>query len=94
VNGSALTFRITHPFHPSAGRQFPLVTIRHNWGEDRVYYHDGRGQLASVPAAWTDVVPLDPDVAISAGRSPFRLRDLLELTRLVAALEQEVAHDR
>jgi hypothetical protein len=40
------------------------------------------------------VIPPDPVVVISAGRSPFRLEDLLELARLVAALRQEVDHDR
>ena len=69
------------------------MTVRHNWGEDRVYYHDAQGLLAGIPASWTDVIPLDPVVALSAGRSPFRLDDLLELTRLVAALEQEATHD-
>ena len=49
--------------------------------------------MASIPASWTDVVAPDPVVVLSAGRSPFRLDDLLELTRLVAALEQEVIHD-
>ena len=93
MDDSARTFRVTHPFHPLSGRTFPLVTVRHNWGEDRVYYHDAQGLLVSIPAGWTDVIPLDPVVALSAGRSPFRLDDLLELTRLVAPLEQEVPHD-
>ncbi|MHC4092397.1 MAG: DUF5372 family protein [Planctomycetota bacterium] len=84
---------MTHPFHPACGRVFPLVTIRHNWGEDRVYYHDQRGQLACISARWTDVIPPDPVVTLSAGRSAFRLEDLLELTRLVALL-RGVAHDR
>ena len=82
-----------HPFHPSSGRTFPLVTIRRNWGEDRVYYRDAQSRLACIPAGWTDVIPSDPVVAISAGRSPFRLEDLLELARLVTALEQEVTRD-
>ena len=93
AHGSARVFCITHPFHPCCGKQFPLVTIRDNWGEDRVYYHDKNGRLACVPANWTDVIPPDPVVAVSAGRSPFRLEDLLELTRLVTALQQETAHD-
>ena len=59
------------------------MTVRTNWGVDRVYYQDQYGQLACIPASWTDAVPPDPVVAISAGRSPFRLEDLLELTRLV-----------
>jgi len=70
------------------------VTVRQNWGEDRAYCHDEQGQLVGVPARWTDGVPPDPVVVISAGRSAFRLQDLLELARLVATLEQEVGHDR
>jgi hypothetical protein len=75
------------------GQIFPLVTVRHNWGEDRVYYHDARGLLACIPSSWTDVIGPDPVVALSAGRLPFRLDDLLELARLVAALAQGVIHD-
>ena len=87
-------FRVIHPFHPGHGQQFPIVTIRQNWGEDILYYCDQKGRLVSVPARWTDRAAPDPVVAVSAGRSPFRLEDLLELARLVAALGQEVPHDR
>jgi hypothetical protein len=68
--------------------------VRQSWGEPVFYYRNAKGRLASVPAHWTDTVPPDPVVALSAGRSPFRLEDLLELARLVAAREQEVPHDR
>lgn len=65
------------------------MTVRQNWGEDRAYYRDERGELTSIPACWTDAAPLDPVVVVSAGRSAFRLQDLVVLTRLVAASEQE-----
>lgn len=65
------------------------MTYRSNWGEQRVYFHDAEGRLMALPAAWTDVVSLDPVVAISAGRSAFRAADLLELTRLIAGLRTE-----
>jgi hypothetical protein len=87
-------FRIVHPFHPACGRKFAAVTVRHNWGEEILYYKDQKGKLVSIPAHWTDKIEPDPVVAVSAGRSPFRLEDLLELTRLVEALEQEVSHER
>jgi len=58
-----------------------------------LYYHDPKGMLVSVPARWTDRLPADPVVTVSAGRSPFRLEDLLELARLVAVWEQEAADD-
>ncbi len=93
-NDTAGVFRIVHPFHPLCGQQLSLVTIRHNWGEDMLYYRDPKGMLVSVPVHWTDRIPTDPVVTVSAGRSPFRLEDLLELTRLVAAWEQEAANAR
>jgi hypothetical protein len=65
------------------------VTYRNNWGEQRVYFHDADGRLTALPAAWTDVFSPDPFVVISAGRSAFRVNDLLELTRLIARLRQE-----
>ena len=92
-NDAAGVFRIVHPFHPLYGQQLLLVTIRHNWGEDMLYCRDPKGTLVSVPARWTDRIAADPVVTVSAGRSPFRLEDLLELTRLVAAWEQEAGND-
>ncbi len=80
VNG---IFEITHPFHPLKGRVFPLVKCHRNWGEERVYYHDEAGELCSMPLAWTNLVKNDPFVHISAGRSAFRVSDLLELARLL-----------
>jgi len=65
-----------------------LVTYRRNWGEHRVYFHDDTGRLVSLPAAWTSVFPADPYVAVSAGRSPFRVQDLLELSQLIARIRQ------
>jgi len=75
----ARTFRVTHPFHPLHGREFLLATYRHNWSESRVYFHDQYGKLISLPAEWTDVLPPDPLVAVSAGRAAFRVADLLGL---------------
>ena len=83
---------MTHPFHPLCGREFDLVTYRHNWGEDRVYFHDDQGQLRSLSAGWTSVGADDPFLAISAGRSAFRTPDLLELVDLLDEL-QEARHD-
>jgi hypothetical protein len=65
-----------------------LVTYRHNWGEHRVYFHNDEGRLVSLPAAWTRVCPPDPFLVIGAGRSAFRVPDLLELARLLAGLHQ------
>ncbi len=65
------------------------MTLRQNWGEDRAYFLDESGELACIPARWTDAVAPDPVVAVSGGRSAFRLEDLVALTRWVATFPQE-----
>ena len=80
------TFEIIHPHHPLKGQNFKLVTYRNNWGEDRVYFHDGKGRLSSIPAGWTTVVAPDPFVAMASGRCLFRYEDLIKLVELVEKL--------
>jgi hypothetical protein len=75
--------RVTHRFHPLFGREYESVVHRQNWGEDRVHLHDENGVLLSLPAAWTDVAPVDPFVVLAAGRCPFATTDLLALAELV-----------
>ncbi len=62
------------------------MTCRHNWGEDRAYFHDDDERLTSVPTAWTSISAADPIVAVSAGRSPFKAQDLLEVAELIEAM--------
>jgi hypothetical protein len=78
--------RVTHPFHPLAGQEFEFVKRRKNWRADRVYFFDAAGELASLPAEWTDVVAADPFVEVAAGRSPFHIAGLLELSELVVRM--------
>jgi hypothetical protein len=59
------------------------VARRTNWGEDRVFIYDTEGRLKSFPASVTDVVPVDAFTHISAGRSAFRVDDLLALRELL-----------
>ena len=62
------------------------MTVRQNWSEDRVYFHNDDGRLISVPAAWTSISAADPFVVVSAGRSPFKTQDLLEVAELIEAM--------
>ena len=78
---------VTHPFHPLKGCEYSLVTYRHNWGEDRVYFHADKGDLSSLPVSWTSVAPKDPFREVAAGRCLLRFVDLLEL----AALARQIA---
>jgi hypothetical protein len=78
--------RVTHPYHPLCGQVLDVVGHRHNWGEDRVYYRDSQGLVTSLPAGWTSVVPDDACVAVAAGRTRFRVQDLVDLAALVLRL--------
>jgi hypothetical protein len=81
-------------FHPLYGREFTLVERRSAWGEERVYFYDDYGDLRRLPAAWTSAASPDAFVEISAGRSHFRIEDLLHLTVLIAQLREARAPKR
>ena len=53
-----------------------------------MFYREGDSELLSLPASWTSVAADDPFVAISAGRSPFRVVDLLSMAELVARADE------
>jgi hypothetical protein len=75
---------VTHPFHPLSGQQFPLLAHRFSWGEPRVFFLDPQThQVRSLPAVWTDQVPLDSFVRQAAGRAILRLTDLQALVQLL-----------
>ena len=78
--------RVTRRFHPLFGHDFEFVVHRQNWGEDRVHLHDEDGELFSLPAAWIDVVAVDPFVVLADGRCPFTIPGLLALADLVDRL--------
>jgi hypothetical protein len=67
------------------GREFVFVAVRQTWGEDRVFFFADDGTQKCLPRAWTDAADVDPFVALAAGRSPFRVEDLLLLAELVGA---------
>jgi len=50
-------------------------------------FADGSGGVRSLPASWTSEMAPDPYVAMSAGRSIFRVVDLVDLVELVRCLE-------
>jgi hypothetical protein len=70
-------------------QEFELVGYRNNWGEDRVWFQDGYGRLHSLPTSWTDAAAIDPFIAVAAGRSLFRVADLLELTKWIDSPRSE-----
>ena len=81
------TFRIIHPFHPLKDMEFEVDTIRTLPGERRVFFFNQKGRKSSIPLDWTEIEPQDPFVVVSAGRSLFRVEDLVELARLVGEIK-------
>jgi hypothetical protein len=57
-----------------------VTTRKNNWGEDRVMYFDSKGKLRSILASWTSLAKQDLFAQASAGRSWFRVDDLLRLS--------------
>jgi hypothetical protein len=78
---------VNHPHHPLFGQEFEVADWRHNWSEDRVYFRGPNDRLISIPSGWTDLVAQDPFVVMAAGRSHFRVEDLVELVRLIEKLQ-------
>jgi hypothetical protein len=81
--------KVTHPFHPLAGQEFDFAFRRCNWGEDRVFVFTPGGGVRGFPAGWTDAASADPFVVVAAGRSAFRVEDLLALAGLLERLRPE-----
>jgi hypothetical protein len=83
---SAQLVRVTHPFHPVAGRQLVCIGERYNRFGKRLLLRIDDSTICSVPPQWTDAAAADPDVVIGQKRALFRIVDLMGLCRLVEQL--------
>jgi Family of unknown function (DUF5372) len=70
-------------------QQFELIARRRNWGEDRVWFWDPEGRVQTLPTSWTDAGGVDRFVAVAAGRSLFRVAELIELAGEIESLKLE-----
>jgi len=77
--------QVTHPFHPLYGGTFAVVD-RRRCHEEYLYLEVSSERVERVLAGWTSLGVVDPFVKLSAGRSLFRVDDLLRLTELVAEI--------
>ena len=88
VNQLKQRVTVTHPFHPKCGQELELVGYRRSWGRECVDCYDAAQHLVTVPLQWTDATGVeDPFLAVSAGRSYFRVEDLVGLVELIKGLE-------
>jgi hypothetical protein len=70
-------------------QEFELIASRRNWGEDRVWFRDREGRVHTLPTSWTDAGGVDGFVAVAAGRSLFRVAELIELALQIEGLKLE-----
>ncbi len=80
--------RVTHPFHPLRGQQFVSVGTRYGRYGTQILLVLDDGLVRGVARQWTDLVAPDPEVVIGEARAIVRVRDLLELDKLVAQLRR------
>ena len=86
--------RVTHPFHPCRGRELIYIGERYNRYGTQILVEDD-GIIRSVPREWTDLFAPDPEVILGGGHLLVRVRDLVELTRLVEGFtERQVLESR
>lgn len=48
-----------------------------------MYFYDHQQVLQSIPTSWTDFLPTDLFITVSAGRSYFRISELLQLVSVI-----------
>jgi Family of unknown function (DUF5372) len=66
-----------------------VVGLRRTNHDERVCFYNPQGQLLAIPVTFTSLAAPDPFVLRAAGRSCFRVEDLIELTRLVEGLKKD-----
>ena len=80
---------MTHPFHPLNGLEFELIEITSIGRIGLVHYTTDDGTMRTIHQAFTNAATVDPFVLVAAGRSAFRVLDLLALAELLEGLDGE-----
>jgi len=80
--------KVTHPFHPLAGKELRRVGESHNVAGRRVVCVDGEGVAWAVPIEFTDLVEPSEELLASAGRAVLFVDDLMALAALVAQVKR------
>jgi hypothetical protein len=93
VNQLEQKVSITHPFHPLYKKEFELIRYRRSWRTEYVDLVDENNQVIAIPIGWTSAASIDPFVEFSAGRSFFRIEDLVRLVDLINGLQIQPSAD-
>ncbi len=54
-----------------------------------MFFFGQDGSMQSLPTSWTDFAEPDVFVAGSAGRSAFRVQDLLDLVQIIEGMQEK-----
>jgi hypothetical protein len=73
---------ITHPFHNLRGQSFKILKVKKVNGVHLYSIETGSGVLC-VPESWTDRSPLYPPSDASFPLSPWALRELVKLIKIL-----------
>ena len=84
---------VTHPHHPLRGRSFPFYSQLTTGGVRLVRCVQEDETLLTLPVAWTSYRTADDFERASAGRSLWRVDDLLELRAVVDSLLERGGFD-
>ena len=83
-------FRVTHPFHPLFCQEFESTGRKRINGRNHFVFYDNKGTRTTIPVKWTDAPEAeDVYVVISAGRSYFRVEDLILLSDLLRSVKND-----
>ena len=69
------------------GQDLDFVERRVNWDDDLLFYRDHRGYVTALPTRWTSLQDEDPFLVVSAGRSHFRVTDLIDLASVITEIQ-------
>jgi hypothetical protein len=62
------------------------------YGDDLNFFRDRLGYVTAVPTRWTTIEIEDPFLIVSAGRSHFRVQDLIDLASLISEIQSSQRH--
>jgi len=78
--------KVTHPFSPFYGKEYPFLDQKSLYGEDRIIYRAENGERRQIPTSWTDYYPSPPFIAVSHGRASISDDMVISLAEMLTQL--------
>ena len=78
--------KVTHPFSPFHGKEYPFLDQKILYGEDRIIYRAENDVRRQIPTSWTNYYPTPPFMAVSHGRASISDDTVISLAELLSQL--------